>query len=147
MPLPPQTETAEVDELDIGGESVETVAPIAATAAAPPTPPPTPTVRPQPKPKPQVSSTPVGAADEIVIKQKSLHYNRIEGKRTSSFITEDVGQRSGAYKLILWVVLGLVGLGIFFGAIYLGESLVSGNDDAEVYEEEYDEFDEYGDTE
>jgi hypothetical protein len=126
-----QPEPAKAEE--VPGETVEP----ATAAAAPPAPV---TRRPASEPPtPAAAPAGSGSADDIVIKQKSLHYHRIEGKRSVNPLLEDVGQRGGLFRLVLWIVLALVAVGIFVGAIQLGRSLVSPEDDPGVYEEEYED--------
>jgi hypothetical protein len=132
----------------------ETPAAAATAAPAPASPGPAPMTKPPPEgptevvnvrpPKPDAakrpSVTPAGAtaADQIVIKQRSLQFHKIEGKKSLNPLLEDMGQRGGIGKLLVYGALILVAIVLFWLAIQFGKSLVSPGDDEDASYEEID---------
>jgi pSer/pThr/pTyr-binding forkhead associated (FHA) protein len=124
------------DEITIGETTYlfENPTPVAPVAPAAPPPPPV-TARPAARPSPDIPTmTPIGAspADQIVVKQRSLKFSGFESGKKVNPLMQDVTQRGGLFKLIVFAAVIALGICFFLGAIYLGQSFVS--DDDEGYE-------------
>ena len=88
--------------------------------------------------KPGAVAAPRGADEDlgpgdIVIKQRALQPGRIAAKKTT-LLTEDVGQRSGAFRVALALVLIVFVLALFFGAMFMVKSMMAGDDDETTIE-------------
>jgi pSer/pThr/pTyr-binding forkhead associated (FHA) protein len=127
------------DEITIGETTFlfEVPAPSAPEPPAAPPPPPV-TARPAKAPEPDIPTmTPIGAApaEQIVIKQRNLKFSSYESGRKVNPMMQDVSQRGGLFKLIIFAAVIVLGICFFIGAIHLGQSFTS-PDDEPTYEDD-----------
>lgn len=67
--------------------------------------------------------------EDIVVKQRDLHYHRIEGKREVNPLMQDVEQRGGLFKLLVYAGVLALAVLLFILALTVTSSMFSGDDE------------------